>query len=80
MIIDPGQDRLILELYVWIAVDPGTHLEGICSISLFGKSMQAVSSSLQTAMKLHPLAIDAARVTGKRIYLAKFTKVAFKEN
>lgn len=71
---DPGQDRLIDEVYVWIAVDPATHLEGICGIMVGSMQMQAVSSSLEIAMKIAPLVKATVLRAGKQAYLARFTK------
>lgn len=49
LIHNPGQDRKVEEIFVWVAVDPKTQLEGIVGIAVCGFPMQAVTSSRQTA-------------------------------
>ena len=72
--VDPGQDRLIDELFAWVAEDPRTGLEGICGVMLQGQPFQACSSSRATIEKMRPFVIDAARATGKPIRLVRFSK------
>lgn len=74
LIHDPGQDRLVDSLYVWVAIDPKTGLEGIASL-VAGQNipMQAVTSSKAIADKMRELYVALSRRTGKRFELRKFT-------
>jgi hypothetical protein len=74
IIHDPGQDRLIDELYVWVSVDPKTNLEGICGIMVGGQAMQAVTSSLSIAEKMRDHVVEICHFTGKRTKLLRFVK------
>ena len=74
VILDPGQDRLVTDLYAWLVTDPRTGLEGIFGMS-GGPSgeMQAVTSSKDTALKIGEL-IKTLPLAGKRFRLVRFAK------
>jgi hypothetical protein len=76
IIEDPGQDRIITELYAYIATDPSTGLEGICGVSLEGRQMQAVTSSPATATAMKPIMDDMAKRVGKKIELVRFKRIS----
>ena len=72
IIHDPGQDRLIDEIYVWVAVDPKTNLEGIVGIMVGGAPMQAVTSSRALADKMREFVYEISHFNNKRPKLLRF--------
>lgn len=74
IIIDPGNDRLIGELYAWVSIDPKTNLEGIIAFSAGGQMLQAVTSSDRTAMLMRDKMKEVGRASGKNIKLLRFSK------
>jgi hypothetical protein len=71
---DPGQDRLITEVYAWVCEDGRTSLENVLGFTMDGMAVQAISSSRDTAMRMRGVAARAAVATGKRFKLVKFIK------
>ena len=70
--VDPGQDRIINELFAWVAVDPTTQLESICGFMIDGQPFQAVTSSRATALKIKPLVVNTVGFSGKIFKLVRF--------
>lgn len=70
--VDPGQDRIVNELFAWVAVDPKTQLESICGFMIDEQPFQAVTSSRATAFKIKPLVVNAAVFSGKILKLVRF--------
>lgn len=74
MIFDPGQDRLVIDLYAWIVTDKSTGLEGLFAINGGPTGqMQAITSSPDTARKIGDV-IRRLPYMGKRFRLVRFTK------
>lgn len=73
---DPGQDRIISDLWAWVVVDPETNLEGICGIVVDGAPRMAISSNMNEALRLcnHIKALKEG--SGKRIKLVRFVQQA----
>jgi DNA-directed RNA polymerase subunit RPC12/RpoP len=69
---DPGQDRLINELFAWIVVDPKTNLEGICGIMVDGCPRLAVTTSRTEAVRLCASIKAAKQQTGKMFRLVRY--------
>lgn len=70
---DRYQDRLIQELYVFVAIDPKTNLEGIISFKLWGmEGAQAVLSSRELAEKIRPMIAMECQEEGKKYKLLRF--------
>lgn len=77
---DTTQDRLVDELYAWIAVDPRTTLEGLAAIGQGSMTMQAVTSSRATAEKLRPIMLQIAKQwTAKKFKLVRFKRAELVE-
>lgn len=68
LVHDPGQDRLIKEVYCFIAIDPRTNLEGICGLGPF----PAMTSSPAIADSMKDFFKTVSEQTGKKIILVKF--------
>lgn len=71
---DPGQDRLITELYAWLVTDPRTGLEGLFGISGGPTGeFQAVTSSKEMAISIGQV-INELPLGDKRFRLVRFAK------
>jgi hypothetical protein len=73
-VTDPGQDRLITDLWAWVVVDPKTTLESICGIVVDGCPKMAISSNMEEALRLcgHIKALKEG--SGKKIKLVRFVQ------
>lgn len=71
----PGEpDRLIRDVYVWVAIDKRTGLEGIFAFaSQMGMPLQAVTSSRQVAERMAENILKVP-YSGKRFRLVHFKK------
>lgn len=66
-------DRIVTDLYVWIAIDPKTNLEGIGAISIPDGTMQAVTSNYGIALRMGPVIREVAKQTGMIMRLIRFS-------
>jgi len=71
---DPGQDRIISDLWAWIVVDPATNLEGICGIVVDGCPKMAISSNMNEALRLSGHIKALKEGTGKQLKLVRFVQ------
>jgi len=60
-------------IYAFISIDEGPEDEGIIGAKFGDAWMPLVGADMKRVDSLRPLAKEIARVTGKRIVLAKFT-------
>lgn len=74
LIHDPGQDRIVTEVWAWVARDPATGLESLCAVLIDGLNFQAVSTSRTTAERLESLIDEAKNYTGKEVRLVRFVR------
>ena len=74
LIDDPGQNRIVRDLWCWIVGDPKTGLEGIVGVMLDGINFQAVSSSREIALKAKKFFDKEYEVNGKRVSLVRFVR------
>lgn len=71
---DPGQDRILNEVWAWVCEDPKTTLEGFCGFMADGIPFQAVSGSRDTALKMRPYIERAKKLSGKKFRLVRYVK------
>lgn len=71
---DPGQDRLISDIFVWLCEDPKTTLESFSGFMVDGVPFQAISGSRTQALKMRPYIERAKSLTGKKFRLVRFQK------
>ncbi len=71
IIDDAPCDRIINEIYVWVAIDPKTSLEGMVGMMVGDTPMQCVTSNRRTADMMKP-SIALMTITGKRFKLLRF--------
>ncbi len=60
-------------LFAFISVDEGPEDEGIVAARMGNMWMPLVGADMDRVESLKPLAVGVARLTGKRIVLAKFS-------
>lgn len=75
---DPGQDRLVTDLYVWICVNKRTQLEGVFAVNLNGTDFQCATSNLETAKRMMPL-LRNMNDPDKKFRLVRFSKAEILE-
>ena len=66
------EDRLISNLYAWVAVNPKTTLQGFCGVMIDNIPHQAVADSIEGAMKFLPFIDRVKTLTGKKFQLIGF--------
>lgn len=72
LIHDPGQERPVNELWVYLAVDSNGN-EGICGMPLLGTTLPMVFGYERVALKFTFTAEQIAKASGKAVKLVKFT-------
>lgn len=73
---DPGQHKLVSDLWAWIVVDPATNLESLCGILVDGCPKVAISSNLNEALRLSRHIKELKTKTGKQLRLVRYVKHA----
>lgn len=70
---NPPNESIKDEMYVWVSVDEGG--EGIMGANIDGLGWTTLmSGKLTIAMKMEPLAIEAAKLGNKTVRLVKYSR------